>query len=277
MFRRIYEVAKLVALLCVIPITIYLCIFLHSLSKTTDQVAATAKALPQQVDVRLGKLQTDVLGKIDTVQDKLNGEITSLATLSSGQIASILNTSDTRLNQIESDAVKTLNTIATNLNTQLTTTNTNLNTQLTTANNSITQLTTAYAAVPAQVGQQYNTLFGSYFDCAKNKLCLQGQASDTMFAVRQSSRDTSTLMTGLNETFPKIATNISLISDTFATDIPKITTNINGIALNINKITTPHWYDRIIGYALNGAVIYRSLNPVTSLTVIGAQVVSSQK
>lgn len=272
-FDTMFKWAKLAALLCVIPITIYLCMFLHSLSKTTDQVAVTVKEIPGQIT----SLQTNVLAKIDTVQDKLNTEVTSLATLSNGQITSLASTTDNRLSKIEADAVGALKTMSDNLNTQLTTANSNINSQLITANNSITTLSNTYAAVPGQVGQQYNTLFGSYFDCAKNRLCLQGQTSDTLFAVRQSSRDTSTLMTGLNETFPKIEANISSITTTFATDFPKITNNVNGIAMNINSLTKPHWYDRIIGYVLNGAVIYRSINPVTSLTVTGAQIVSSQK
>jgi hypothetical protein len=138
-------------------------------------------------------------------------------------------------------------------------------------------LAAAYAKLPDVVGAQYQKDWSPYFDCAKNKLCLQGQASDTMFAWRQSSRDTSTLMTGLNVTLPKIEDHFLSISNTFATDIPLITGNINGIALNINKITTPHWYDRIIGYALNAGLIYRSINPGTVAVSAATQAVSSQK
>jgi uncharacterized protein YoxC len=266
MFDTIYKWSKLVAVVCVVPITIFLCIFLHSLSIATTQVATTAKELPQKVDGRIDKLQKDVLGKIDTVQNSLNTEVTTLATLSDG-----------RLGKIEKDAVTTLGTLTTNVNTQLTTANNTLSTQLGTANTNLATVTTAYASVPAQVGQQYTTLFGSYFDCAKNKLCLQGQASDTLFAVRQSSRDTSILVNGLNDTFPKISNNINAITETFSADLPTITSNIGSITKNINSLTKPHWYDRVIGYGLNGAVLYRSLNPVTSLTITGAQVIASQK
>jgi hypothetical protein len=51
--------------------------------------------------------------------------------------------------------------------------------------------------------------------------------------------------------------------------------NANGIATNVNQLTRPKWYDRLIGYGLNGAVIYRNLNPA-SLTVRGAQILSSR-
>jgi hypothetical protein len=47
-------------------------------------------------------------------------------------------------------------------------------------------------------------------------------------------------------------------------------------ASNLDRLTKPHWYDRLIGYGLNGVLIYRNLNPVTSLTVAGAQLVSGR-
>ena len=272
-FDTIYKWSKLTAVLCVVPITIYVCMFLHSLSNTSDQLAATTKALPTQIDDRIGKLQKDVLDKIDTVQGNLNTEVTTLATLADNRIDSFTTTTDNRLGSLEKDTFKAVGDIKDAANTQLTT-----------ANNSVTTLVTAYADIPKVVGARYEKDWASYFDCAANKLCLQGQASDTMFAVRQSSRDTSTMMIGFNETMPKIEDHVLKITTAFSTDFPKITGNINdmtlniaGVSKNINSLTKPHWYDRIIGYALNGAIMYRSLNPVTSLTVAGAQVVSSQK
>ena len=52
--------------------------------------------------------------------------------------------------------------------------------------------------------------------------------------------------------------------------------NVNGITANVNRLTKPRWYDRLLGYGLNGVVIYRNLNPATNLTVKGAQIVSSR-
>ena len=51
--------------------------------------------------------------------------------------------------------------------------------------------------------------------------------------------------------------------------------NVNGITANINTLTKPRWYDRLLGYGLNGVVIYRNLNPATNLTIKGAQIISS--
>ena len=53
------------------------------------------------------------------------------------------------------------------------------------------------------------------------------------------------------------------------------TSEFSGVATNLNRLTKPKWYDRLLGYGLNGVVIYRDLNPVTSLTVKGVQFLTS--
>ena len=261
---KIYSAAKLLAVLSVVPVMIVTAMTIWQLKDTTNHLLWTTNttlvSLPKQVDDRIGKVQTAVLDKIDTVQDKLNSEVTTVATLADNRIDALTTTTDDRIAKLQTGLVDSLNTT--------------LNSQLTTTNQSITKLVDTYAALPATVGAQYNKNFASFFDCGANRLCLQGQASDTMFAVRQSSLDTSTMMTGLTTTMPKIEDHIMTITNTFSTDLPIITTNIAGITDNINKLTKPKWYDRLLGYALNGVVIYRNLNPVTSLTVSGAQFIS---
>jgi hypothetical protein len=69
----------------------------------------------------------------------------------------------------------------------------------------------------------------------------------------------------------------------FLTQGQAITANVNtatlefsGVATNLNRLTKPKWYDRLLGYGLNGVVIYRNLNPITNLTVKGAQILTSR-
>ena len=52
--------------------------------------------------------------------------------------------------------------------------------------------------------------------------------------------------------------------------------NIQGITANVDRLTKPHWYDRLLGYGLNGVMIYRNLNPATNLTMKGAQAISGR-
>ena len=49
------------------------------------------------------------------------------------------------------------------------------------------------------------------------------------------------------------------------------TLQFSGLAANLNRLTKPKWYDRLLGYGLNGVILYRNLNPATNLTVKGAQ------
>jgi hypothetical protein len=56
----------------------------------------------------------------------------------------------------------------------------------------------------------------------------------------------------------------------------KIALDVSGTAGNVNRLTKPHWYDRLLGYGLNGIMLYRNLNPATNLTIKGAQIVSSR-
>jgi hypothetical protein len=58
-------------------------------------------------------------------------------------------------------------------------------------------------------------------------------------------------------------------------NVDAATLQFSGVASNLNRLTKPKWYDRLLGYGLNGVVIYRDLNPVTSLTVKGIQYLTS--
>lgn len=258
---RLIKIAKALALLSVVPVAVFICIFLHQLTATTAELQTTAKAvnttvqtLPGQVDSRLASIQSDVLNKIDTVQNKLTAEVNGLA-----------DKSDVRLASVQSDLVSSVNT-------QLAEANKNLNDQLTETNKSISLLASTYAAVPSQVAAQYNKDFDPFFNCKQNALCLQGQASDTMFALRTTSRDASATFMGIQTTLPKLEDNALTVTNTIATSTPLIVKNFADITTNINSFTKPKWYDRLLGYALQGAIIYRNVNPVTSVTISGAQV-----
>ncbi len=58
-------------------------------------------------------------------------------------------------------------------------------------------------------------------------------------------------------------------------NVDTATSQFSGVATNLNRLTKPKWYDRLLGYGLNGAIIYRDLNPVTSLTLKGVQLLTS--
>ena len=63
--------------------------------------------------------------------------------------------------------------------------------------------------------------------------------------------------------------------NTIAANVNVATSQFSSVATNLNRLTKPKWYDRLLGYGLNGVVIYRDLDPVTSLTVKGLQFLTS--
>jgi hypothetical protein len=87
---------------------------------------------------------------------------------------------------------------------------------------------------------------------------------------------------GVSRGIETAAVDVSGMSRDFRRDWPAylktwqdIGVQTDGFVANMNRLTHPHWYDRLIGYGLNGAVIYRSLNPVGAV-VTGAQILSSR-
>ena len=81
----------------------------------------------------------------------------------------------------------------------------------------------------------------------------------------QTMRDVRGAVPGFLSQGQIIAGNVNVATERFS-----------GIADNLNRLTKPKWYDRLIGYGLNGLVMYRNLNPITNLTVKGAQFLTSR-
>jgi hypothetical protein len=88
---------------------------------------------------------------------------------------------------------------------------------------------------------------------------------------------------GVSKGVEKAALNFGAMSQDVRGALPpmlktwnQIGVDVSGTANNLNRLTKPKWYDRLIGYGLNGVIIYRNLNPVTSLTVTGARIISSR-
>ena len=88
---------------------------------------------------------------------------------------------------------------------------------------------------------------------------------------------------GASKGIERAATNFGQASADVRNAVPQMLATWNqigvgvaGIAANLDRLTKPHWYDRLIGYGLNGVVIYRNLNPATNVMVKGAQLLSAR-
>jgi ABC-type transporter Mla MlaB component len=136
----------------------------------------------------------------------------------------------------------------------------NLDKQLTKTNESVSTLVTAYADIPTAVGAR----FDNQTDCTRNALCWQNLTTDTLTNFRFTGRDISSSTKTFNEGFPVLMSGVNTTVINFAS-----------ITSNINRLTTPKWYDRLLGYGLNGVMIYRNLNPATNIVVKGTQFLTS--
>jgi hypothetical protein len=101
---------------------------------------------------------------------------------------------------------------------------------------------------------------------------LHPQLLGLIAASKVTAGETAQTMRDLRGAVPGFLTQ----SQAIAGNVQTATLSFSGVADNLNRLTKPKWYDRLLGYALNGAVIYRNLNPITSLTVTGAQLLTSR-
>ncbi len=116
----------------------------------------------------------------------------------------------------------------------------------------------------ASITRQVDDAAPLFLDCEYNPDCVFNRYVGASKGIERAAMN-----------FGQMSTDVRTALPTAITTWQGIGTNMNGITANINRLTKPRWYDRLLGYGLNGIVIYRNLNPATNLTVKGAQIVSS--
>ena len=221
----------------------------------------------------VSQTKTEGIALINTRMDTLQGGVDSWIKIADHRIASLeTNTygllrstrvdafsaiADTRrdmfgaISETRVDAFAKIDTIASNFDKQLTKTN-----------ESVSTLVTAYSDIPATINER----FGKQTDCGHNALCWQNLTTDTLTNLRFTGRDVSMASKTFTAGFPVLMAGVNTT-----------VVNVGGIAANINRLTTPHWYDRVLGYAVNGAILYSTMNPVTNIGVSITKTISSRK
>lgn len=117
------------------------------------------------------------------------------------------------------------------------------------------------AAITAQV----NDSLPLFLDCDHNPDCIFNRYVGTSKGIERAALNFGEASQDFRGDLPRMLTTFNRIGD-----------DVSGTAGNLDRLTKPHWYDRLLGYALNGVILYRNLNPVTNLTLKGAQVLSSR-
>ncbi|HUA61545.1 MAG TPA: hypothetical protein VML19_22490 [Verrucomicrobiae bacterium] len=114
------------------------------------------------------------------------------------------------------------------------------------------------------ISAQVNDALPMFLDCDDNPDCVFNRYVGASRGLERAADNFGMASTDVRKALPAAITTWQSIGS-----------NANGIAANVNQLTKPKWYDRLIGYGLNGVVIYRNLNPA-SLTVRSAQLLSSR-
>ena len=116
-----------------------------------------------------------------------------------------------------------------------------------------------------------DTAQGILHDADRTVIDLHPQMLGLVAASKVTAGETAQTMREFRNAVPSFIAQGQKIS----ANVDTATLEFSGVATNLNRLTKPKWYDRLLGYGLNGAVIYRDLNPVTSLTVKGLQFLTS--
>jgi hypothetical protein len=201
--------------------------------------------------------RADVKHELQLTRESLKDTTTELKTTLVDRTDSIqtnftnwLNTADNRIGSIQKDTFTFADNLQTNLFQRVDDIRKDANAQLSVTNSHIGNLTTSWANVPTVVGARFDT----QTNCGINQLCVQNLVSDALIDFRYSARDFSTASKTFNSNVPLWTNNIN-----------SITTSWSNTSANIDRLTKPRWYDRLLGYGATGIMMYRNLHPATNV------------
>lgn len=99
-----------------------------------------------------------------------------------------------------------------------------------------------------------------YFNCGRNDNCWAKQTANTLMQIEKSSTSLSESMSAINQKTPVIVSSLEKFSTSFANTAPQILENTNKVTKNVERLTKPRWYDRLIGWGVNGSLVYYNIN-----------------
>ena len=161
-----------------------------------------------------------------------------------------------RMTSLERNTMARLDRLNFNLNSNLEEFNRNaavLANNTTTVANEFQKTAGEYRMLQADISKRVR-LFDSQLDCSVNDFCWQNLATDTMIASRDMSLSGSKAFFEVSSNVPVWTQDFNRVSGALAVGIPKVTDNVSDITLNVKKMTTKKWYDRIIGIAAGAAI-----------------------
>jgi hypothetical protein len=247
-------------LLALTVATIYAGLFLRAATVAVEALPRELQATRISLIGAIGETRVDLSRQITAarreVLERSDRQITALRTDVMGEAGAVRETADRRIG----DTLTRVDTALASFDTAVTSVE-SLRQDLKPALDHTGAAARQVEAITAQV----NDALPLYLDCDHNPDCVFNR------------------YVGVSKGIERAAGNFADMSQDSRTALPpmlktwnQIGLDVSSTAQNINRLTKPHWYDRLIGYGLNGAILYRNLNPVTSLTITGAQILTGR-
>jgi len=227
-------------------LAVYGCVLVHSATVTVAripaEIQATRAALTEETDAARRDLDRQIEGARRDLLALAGHQGDALRSETLAEIAEIRRTADRRIGDTLDRADRALETVA------------GLRADLKPALDR-----------SASIAAQVDGALPLFLDCDHNPDCIFNRYVGAAKGIERASQNFGQASQDFRGALPPMLSTWNRIGK-----------DVAGTAGNIDRLTKPHWYDRLIGYGLNGAILYRNLNPISNLTVKGAQALSGR-
>jgi uncharacterized protein (DUF2126 family) len=249
--KPLRDLAAIAALAALALAGVRLAFLFRTTEKTVERIPALIAAEGDRTRIAaliaIAETRADVLARVDALSIVAQQELRATRTEASAHIVGLAGVLDGRLESIEVNADR-----------QLTHLNLALTAEMERAGDQIADVSTELQATLAESRRTVHDLHPQLLGLVAASKVAAGELAT-------SGREFQRAMPVYTALGEKIGGNVDLFM-----------VSATNTAKNIESLTKPRWYDRVLGYTLNGVVMYRNLNPVTNLTLKGAQIISSR-
>lgn len=203
---------------------------LEALTSETNARAWAVRELPATLDAAIAREASEtrkLLGaSVAVVSDRLDGRLASVQGMADDRLRSMQAAADLRLASLGVTADSRLASIEADLVPVV---------------NHATGLLDRYREVPDQLAWATAEIW----DCTGNPRCIENQYVKVADAA-----------TAITRAVPPITDSVQRSSAAFADGFPKLLNSSNKVADNVERMTHPRWYDRLLSGGVTGGLTY---------------------
>jgi ABC-type transporter Mla subunit MlaD len=228
---------------------VFACALLAALTALTIAAVRVVNSVPAEIR----ETREALFGEVAAARRDLNAQLRDLAERSERQITGLRQNTLAEVDEIRETADRRLGDTLSRADAALAT--------LDATRQDLKPVLAQSAAVATHV----NDALPLFLDCDHNPDCVFNRYVGASKGIERAALNFGQASADVRGAVPRMLSTWDQIG-----------VGVAGTAANLDRLTKPHWYDRLIGYGLNGVVIYRNLNPATNLTTRGAQIVSGR-